>query len=99
MQTGNNLSPTPSIDAISRAVIAAFGVRLADLTNSSRKQSAIDARHSAIFLAAHITWRPWSETARLFGLRDHHTASRAYLRMRQQVSQATDAGLAVLGAC
>ena len=72
------------MDDIIAAIIAHFGVRLADLQSKSRTKSIVFPRQIAMFLARQMTNLSLEEIGGYFGGRDHSTAVYAIEKMEKR---------------
>lgn len=63
----------PSLRTITSVVAKHFGLRMKDLTSSSRRRAVVQARGVAIHLARQLTGKSLEQIGRYFGGRDHTT--------------------------
>jgi len=91
--------PMVTVDAITRAVAARFGLRLSVLRGSSRRSSVVTARHLAMHLARTLTGSSFAAIGTYFGGRDpatvRHACRAAPLRLNADPTLA--AAVATLG--
>ncbi len=77
--------PRITLQAVTDAVLARFGVRLADLQSKRRTQSVALPRQIAMFLARRLTNHSLEEIGAFFGGRDHTTVLHAERKIRRQI--------------
>jgi len=79
-----------TIDEIQRAVVAHYGLRLADMSSSRRARAVARPRQVAMYLCKQLTTRSLPEIGKKFGGRDHTTvmhAVRQIERLREEDPQ------------
>lgn len=77
-----------SLDAITAAVAAEFGISADDLRSRSRHQGLIVPRQCAMYLARELTGRPLESIGTYFGDRTHTTVSHCLSRLKELLPQA-----------
>jgi chromosomal replication initiator protein len=72
----------PTLDEIVAAVARGAKVEVADIKGRRRTGNLVEARHTAMFLAATMTRLSYADIGRGFGDRDHGTVNRGVDRIR-----------------
>ncbi len=84
-----------SVGKISATVARYFGLKVADLRSSSRKQRIVRARSVAMLLSRRHTGKSMYQIGESFGGRDHSTVLYSIRKTEQQLSHSDDLRIAV----
>lgn len=76
---------TPSIETIQRLCAREFGVSVMDILSRRRPAPAVRARHTAMYLARHLTRCSFPEIGRMFGDRDHTTVMHGVASIERRI--------------
>ena len=72
-----------TIDAVQRAVVSHFGLRITDLKGSRRHRAVVRPRMIGMYLCRELLGASYPEIGRAFGGRDHATAINAHRRIAE----------------
>jgi chromosomal replication initiator protein len=75
------MSEHPTIRAVQEAVARRFGVTVLDLCSRRRGAAVVRPRHTAMWIARHVTLHSLPEIGRAFGDRDHTTVINGIARI------------------